>query len=82
MIGLADYQVVVMEPRSFTEMSQAVDTLWQYKSVVLNLTKMEPEQAQRAVDFIAGATYALQGNHERIGEGIIMFIPGMYKKQM
>lgn len=59
MTSLADCQVVVMEPRSFTEVSQAIDALWQCKSVVMNLTKMEPEQAQRAVDFIAGATYAL-----------------------
>lgn len=77
MTSLADYQVVVMEPRSFTEMSQAVDALWQCRSVVLNLTKMEPEQAQRAVDFIAGATYALQGNQEQIGEGIFIFMPSV-----
>ena len=65
-----------MEPRSFAEMSQAVDALWQHESVLLNLTNMEPEQAQRAVDFIAGATYALQGNHEQIGEGIFIFMLG------
>lgn len=76
MTSLADYRIIVMEPRSFAEMSQAVDALWQYESVLLNLTNMEPEQAQRAVDFIVGATYALQGNHEQIGEGIFIFMLG------
>lgn len=78
MTSLADCQVVVMEPRSFTEVSQAIDALWQYKSVVLNLSRMEQEQAQRAVDFVAGATYALQGNQEQLGEGIFIFMPSVY----
>lgn len=77
MTSLADCQVVVMELCSFTEVSQAIDALWQYKSVVLNLSRMEPEQAQRAVDFIAGATYALQGNQEQLGEGIFIFMPSV-----
>lgn len=77
MTSLADYRVVVMEPRSFTEVSQVIHSLWQYKSVVLNLSKMEPEEAQRAVDFVAGATYALQGNHEQLGESIFIFMPSV-----
>lgn len=77
MTSLADYQVVVMEPYSFTEVSQAVDALWQCQSVVLNLSRMEPEQAQRAVDFIAGATFALQGKQEKLGESIFIFMPGV-----
>jgi cell division inhibitor SepF len=43
--------------------------------VVLNLTLMDPDQAQRAVDFIAGGTYALDGHQERIGESIFLFTP-------
>jgi cell division inhibitor SepF len=49
-------EVVVMEPRSFEEMPQAIRALRERKSVVLNLTIMDPDQAQRAVDFIAGGT--------------------------
>ena len=68
-------EVVVMEPRSFEEMPQAIQALRQRKSVVLNLTLMDPDQAQRAVDFIAGGTYALDGHQERIGESIFLFTP-------
>lgn len=68
-------EVVVMEPRSFEEMPQAIQGLRERKSVVLNLTLMDPDQAQRAVDFIAGGTYALDGHQERIGESIFLFTP-------
>jgi cell division inhibitor SepF len=42
---------------------------------VLNLTMMEPDQAQRAVDFVAGGTYAMDGHQERVGESIFLFTP-------
>ncbi|MEG4320207.1 MULTISPECIES: cell division protein SepF [unclassified Microcoleus] len=68
-------EVVVMEPRTFEEMPAAIRSLKERKSVVLNLTVMDPDQAQRAVDFVAGGTYALDGHQERIGESIFLFTP-------
>lgn len=69
------YEVVVMEPRSFEEMPQAIQALRERKSVVLNLTMMHPDEAQRAVDFVAGGTYAIDGHQERVGESIFLFTP-------
>jgi cell division inhibitor SepF len=68
-------EVVVIEPRSFEEMPQVIQTLRERKSVVLNLTMMDPDQAQRSVDFVAGGTYAIDGHQERIGESIFLFTP-------
>ncbi|MGF1498392.1 MAG: cell division protein SepF [Elainellaceae cyanobacterium] len=68
-------EVVVMEPRSFEEMPQVIRALRERKSVVLNLTTMDPDQAQRSVDFVAGGTYAIDGHQERIGESIFLFTP-------
>lgn len=68
-------EVMVMEPRTFEEMPAAIRSLKERKSVVLNLTMMDPDQAQRAVDFVAGGTYALDGHQERIGESIFLFTP-------
>ena len=36
---------------------------------------MDPDQAQRAVDFVAGGTYAIDGHQERVGESIFLFAP-------
>jgi cell division inhibitor SepF len=68
-------EVVVLEPRSFEEMPQVIQALRERKSVVLNLTIMDPDQAQRAVDFVAGGTFAIDGHQERIGESIFLFTP-------
>jgi cell division inhibitor SepF len=67
--------VIVMEPHSFEELPLVIQALRERKSVVLNLAKMDPEQAQRAVDFVAGGTYAIEGHQERVGEGIFLFTP-------
>lgn len=68
-------EVVVIEPQSFEEMPQVIRALRERKSVVLNLTNMDADQAQRSVDFIAGGTYAIDGHQERIGESIFLFTP-------
>jgi cell division inhibitor SepF len=68
-------EVVVVDPRSFEEMPQVIQALRERRSVVLNLTMMDPDEAQRAVDFVAGGTYAIDGHQERIGESIFLFTP-------
>ncbi|MCC0177875.1 cell division protein SepF [Waterburya agarophytonicola K14] len=72
-------EVVVIEPHSFEEMPQVIIALRERKSVVLNLNVMNPEEAQRAVDFIAGGTYAMDGHQERVGESIFLFTPSSVK---
>tara|TARA_B100000073_G_scaffold78436_2_gene59432 strand:+ start:10057 stop:10698 length:642 start_codon:yes stop_codon:yes gene_type:complete len=74
-ISTAAAEVNLMEPRSFDEMPQAIQALRERKTVILNLTMMEPDQAQRAVDFVAGGTFAIDGHQERVGESIFLFAP-------
>ena len=74
-ISNAVSEVNVMEPRSFDEMPRAIQALRERKTVILNLTMMEPDQAQRAVDFVAGGTFAIDGHQERVGESIFLFAP-------
>ena len=74
-ISTAAAEVNVMEPRSFDEMPRAIQALRERKTVILNLTMMEPDQAQRAVDFVAGGTFAIDGHQERVGESIFLFAP-------
>ncbi|MEM7592937.1 MAG: cell division protein SepF [Cyanobacteria bacterium P01_A01_bin.83] len=78
-IANGNSEVVVIEPHSFEEMPQVILALRERKSVVLNLNIMNPEEAQRAVDFIAGGTYAMDGHQERVGESIFLFTPSSVK---
>lgn len=74
-ISTSAAEVTLMEPRSFDEMPRAIQSLRERKTVILNLTMMEPDQAQRAVDFVAGGTFAIDGHQERVGESIFLFAP-------
>ena len=74
-ISTSAAEVIVMEPRSFDEMPRAIQALRERKTIILNLTMMEPDQAQRAVDFVAGGTFAIDGHQERVGESIFLFAP-------
>ena len=63
-ISTNDSEVSLMEPRSFDEMPRVIQALRERKTVILNLTMMEPDQAQRAVDFVSGGTFAIDGHQE------------------
>jgi cell division inhibitor SepF len=74
-LSTASAELILMEPRSFDEMPRAIEALRERKTVILNLTMMEPDQAQRSVDFVAGGTFAIDGQQERVGESIFLFAP-------
>src|SRR4051812_31751707 len=62
-------QVVVIEPRAFEEALEIIEHLRTKKSVILNLHLLDTAQSQRVVDFLSGATHAIDGNQQRIGDG-------------
>lgn len=70
--------IQLAEPRNFDEMPNTVKTIRDGTAVILNLTMMEPDQAQRAVDWVAGATFYAEGRQERVGESIFLFSPATF----
>ncbi len=73
--GSQSTQVIVMEPKAFEESLEIVEHLRAKKSVILNLHLLDMAQSQRVVDFLSGATHAIDGNQQRIGEGVFIFTP-------
>jgi cell division inhibitor SepF len=68
-------EVVLMQPTSFEAVQEAVMALRDHATVLLNLSSLPPEQAQRAADFMAGGAFALDGQQERLGESVFLFAP-------
>lgn len=68
-------KMIVLEPKSFEECPKLVDSLKQNKPVILNLENMEAETARKIFDFLSGATYALNGNVQKVAENIFIFAP-------
>lgn len=69
------HEVMVIEPRSFEESLEIVNHLRERKSVVLNLHLLDAEQSQRIVDFLSGATHAVDGHQQKIGDSVFIFTP-------
>lgn len=68
-------KVVVSEPRVFEDVQGLAENLKNRRPVIVNLEKAEPELAKRVVDFISGATYALNGTLQKVGSGIFLVVP-------
>ena len=68
-------KVVVMQPESFNDAEDVCDHLKSKKPVVVNLGSVQKETAQRIVDFLSGAIYALDGNIQKVSSDIFIVAP-------
>ena len=73
--GSPQTEMLLVEPQSFEEIPPVVTALKERKSVILNLSLVDADTAQRCVDFVAGGAYAIDGHQERIGETVFLFTP-------
>ena len=71
--GSSALNIVVVEPRSFEDSLEIVNYLKDRKSVIVNLQYLDREVSQRVIDFVSGATLALDGSQERVGHGVFIF---------
>ena len=73
--GPSGSKMVLLEPRAYSESQEIADYLKERNAVVVNLKRVTPDQAKRIVDFLSGTIYALQGDLQKIGKGIILCTP-------
>ncbi len=68
-------EIVIIEPLDSLEACYVIQALHQWKIVILKLSNLEFNQAQRVVDFLSGGIYAINGQAQLIGKQTIMFTP-------
>ncbi|HHY92844.1 MAG TPA: cell division protein SepF [Firmicutes bacterium] len=68
-------KVVVLQPESFETAKVVADHLKARRTVIANLGGVDDATAQRLVDFVSGAVFALGGTVERVGSDIVLFAP-------
>lgn len=68
-------RVVLAEPTEFEEAQGIAEHLKSRRQVILNLEATDKETAQRILDFISGACYALDGRVQKVSPGVILFVP-------
>ncbi len=67
-------QVTILRCQRLEEAQEAVEAIRARHCVLLQVEHTRPEEAQRIVDFLAGAIDALD-QMERIGESTVLFAP-------
>lgn len=73
--GNANMEVCVVKPTSVDDSREITETLLAGRTVILNLEGMDLEIAQRIIDFISGATFAISGNLQKISNYIFLVTP-------
>ncbi|WP_125152223.1 cell division protein SepF [Clostridium rectalis] len=68
-------KIVILKPNSYDEVVDICDNLKNRKIIVINSTGLDPKIGQRLLDFVSGATYALNGTLEEIERGIYIVSP-------
>lgn len=71
--AVSSMNIVVTEPRAFEDSLEIVNHLKSRKTVIVNLQYLDRDVSQRVIDFVSGATLALDGTQERVGHGVFIF---------
>ncbi len=74
--GEGEETVRVIKPQEFNEAQIVADFLKDGKTIVVNLEGIEISQAQRIIDFIGGASFAVDGSLKAISNNIFIVAPG------
>ena len=71
----AKIKVLIYKPISYEDTQNIIDNLKEKKSIVVNLDDLEIDVAQRILDFISGAVYALNGSIRKAARNIFVIAP-------
>jgi len=71
----ASAKVVIIKPNDYDDATNICDNLKNRKIVVINTTSLELKTAQRLLDFVGGATYALAGEFQQVEKGVYIVSP-------
>ena len=74
----ASMKMIVYHPISYEDTQNIIDNLKSRKPVIVNMEELEIDCAQRILDFMAGAIYALNGTIYKISRGIFVVAPTNY----
>lgn len=68
-------EVCVIKPTNVDDSREVTETLLSGRTVILNLEGLDLEVAQRLIDFTSGATFAIDGNLQKISNYIFLITP-------
>ena len=73
--GYSSLNMVIQQPSSFSDAPGIARYLKDRQPVVVNLESLDKITAQKVVDFLGGAVYALDGRLTKVSNGIVVAVP-------
>jgi len=68
-------ELIIRQPTTFNDSQEICDLLKQDRAIIINFEKVEPQLAQKMMDFISGAIYALDAKIHQISGCIFCISP-------
>ena len=68
-------KMIIFQPSSYDETQSVIDNLKSRKPIIVNLDEIDVAVAQRILDFISGAVYALGGDIKKAARNIFVVAP-------
>ena len=68
-------EVKVIRPKEYDDSKDISDTLKEGAPIILNLEGINPDLAQKILDFTSGAVYAMNGNLQKVTSYIFVITP-------
>lgn len=68
-------KIVSTQPRTFTDVQVVAEHLKGGQPVIVNLSQVQPEEAQRILDYASGVAFALNGSAKKVNAEIFLFVP-------
>lgn len=68
--------ILIVTPKTLSEVQDIIDSLRNRQAIIVQFNKINEKYAQRILDFLNGAIYALGGCEQRIGDNMFLFTPG------
>ena len=71
-------RIMVIKPKCFNNSTEAADQLKLRRPVILDVGGLDPDEARRVVDFVAGTVYGLGGDIQKVSGGIFIATPSSF----
>lgn len=66
---------IISEPENLDDVEKLIDNIKDRQSVLADLSNIKEEIAQRMLDFLSGAIYAVDGAMQRVKGNMYLFTP-------
>ncbi len=67
--------VAIISPRGFQDIVDLVDFISGGRTAVVDFNNLATNSAERSIDFLSGAVFALGGSMEQVSDGLYLYAP-------